>query len=1013
MDNVSKFVAQIQANIRDFERGIKKAQASANAMPDEIEVDVDANISKFRRGLLRAQALAQRFSAREIIKRISIDPGSFRNMYHAFTANFTEPFNRRMGELASNIRTFGVIFGNMIKGSLIASFSALVPIIAGVTSAVMALGNAIGVMVGTLGAFVGAFGIAGAGAAAYGGLIASALSRYNDESFEATDASKSFTRALEGIKSAWSGIVDSHIDAIFTQMATAVDTANFALERMTPFIDGVVGAMGRMTGELQAFVEESPTMLRFFDNLNEKGSTVFENIIRGLGRFGQGIVDMVNAAMPLIEWVAEGFNNLGTQFANWANRMAETNGFHDFINYVKETMPLIGQIFGDFFLGVINLFSAFGENSQTVLDGLSNMMERFKEWSSTIKESDGFQKFIDYIQQNGPTVIDLIGNIIMTIVNFAIAIAPLASKVLELANAFFEWTAELFKSNPEVGKIIGVLMTLFGVFQILAPIIIAVTTFLGPLVSWFFRLFTNGKLATGIMTVLRGAMKLLSGPVGIVITVITMLTTAFIWLYENVEWFRNVVDRVWNFVTTFISQQIDKIIGWFNFFKEEGNNIFMSAMLAIVATIVEGFIEIYFKIQQKLAEILVEIIAKFNEIKESIKQKLEEARIAVQVAWEAIKQMIAQKVAEILTNIIQKFLEIKNNIQQKLELAKQAVVTKFTEMRGQAVNKAQEILSNIRQKFEQVKQAIRDKIEQAKQAAINKFNQMRSQVQSKVEQIRSNIQQKFQQIKTVIQQKVEQAKQALVNKFNQMRSQAQQKVQQILSTIRSKFEQIRTTIQQKIEQAKTQLVNKMQEMATNARQKAQEVYQNIKDKISEVPEMVGGIISDAAQAVTDKASEFVSAGKDLIMGLVDGIKGAAGDAINAAKGVASDAINGAKSLLGINSPSRVFRDIGQYTSQGLAIGVKRDADRAVSEVTRMASDMTDAYKPEFNNINADVDKDINGINGRIRNTVDADITSGVETQRPIVNVKVENQGDVEMIRSAIHTEDGIEDSLAF
>ena len=158
---------------------------------------------------------------------------------------------------------------------------------------------------------------------------------------------------------------------------------------------------------------------------------------------------------------------------------------------------------------------------------------------------------------------------------------------------------------------------------------------------------------------------------------------------------------------------------------------------------------------------------------------------------------------------------------------------------------------------------------------------------------------------------------------------------------------------------------------------------------------------------------MVSAGADLISGLVNGIKNMAGAAVNAAKSVVGDAISGAKNLLGISSPSKVFRDIGQYTSQGLAIGINNDANKAVREVTRMAQDMTDAYRPEFNAINADVDKDINGINGRIRNTVDADITSGVETQRPIVNVTVRNEGDAEMIRSYIQEEDAKDASTRY
>ena len=380
MDNVARFVAQIQANVRNFERNVKKAQALATSLPDEIETDVDADISKFRRGILQAEALAKRFSARDIVKRIRLSVINPSRAYHSIKSNFTDPFNRRMGELADNIRTFGTVFGNMIKGSLVASFSALVPIIASATSAVMALGNSIGVVAGNLLGFVGALGVAGLGAAAYGGLVASVLARYNDEAFEATEASSAFTRSLDSIKGAWNGIVDQNIDAIFMQMGQAVYGAQFALQGLTPFINDVVESMTGMTNSFKDFMKESPTMLRFYDNMSEKGSTVFDSVINGLGQFGKGLVDMVNAGMPLIENVASGFENMGTKFAEWADRMAANDGFKAFTDYVNENMPKISSIFGDAFNGIINLFAAFGENSSLVLDGLVDMMERFREW---------------------------------------------------------------------------------------------------------------------------------------------------------------------------------------------------------------------------------------------------------------------------------------------------------------------------------------------------------------------------------------------------------------------------------------------------------------------------------------------------------------------------------------------------------------------------------------------------------------------------------------------------------
>lgn len=95
--------------------------------------------------------------------------------------------------------------------------------------------------------------------------------------------------------------------------------------------------------------------------------------------------------------------------------------------------------------------------------------------------------------------------------------------------------------------------------------------------------------------------------------------------------------------------------------------------------------------------------------------------------------------------------------------------------------------------------------------------------------------------------------------------------------------------------------------------------------------------SNATSAATQFASNLInglasipgqvtSIGSNIIQGLVNGVTGAAGKLIDAVKGAVGNAIEGAKNLLGIHSPSRVFREIGQYTMQGAALGVDDDAD---------------------------------------------------------------------------------------
>ncbi len=907
MDNVSTFVARIKANIRDYERNMAKAQAMAQSMPDEIETEVSADISKFRRGMLRAQALAQRFESFDIVKTIDFhirrDPFKTINFREFITEvdEMTDRFQYEMNRLARSIQSFGVVMSNQIRGVIISSLLSLVPIIAGTVAAIMAIGNALGVVVGAVGGFVGALGIAGLGAASYIGLIATVLSRYNDEAFEATEASNKFTNALDRIKSTWNEIVDNNMDAIFMTMAQAVQTANFALEQMTPFIDAVVNSMREMTNELKNFVMNSPTMLTFFDNLNEKGVTVFENIVRGIGRFGQGIVDMFNAGMPLIEYIAQGFENLGERFSEWSARMREENGFQAFTEYVQENLPKIGSIFGSTFEGIINLFAAFGENSQVIFDRLVEMSNSFKTWSENIKASDGFQKFVDYVQTNGPTIMSLIGNIVMMIVNFGIAVAPLAQKVLEVTTNITGWISEMLRAHPIIGQIIGVLSLLFGAFLMVVPVILQIRYVLIPLIAAFSKFLGITAIVKTGLALLSAAFAFLSTPITILVGVIAALTMAFSVLYQKNEAFRNLVQQVWSYISNFIVSTVATIVMTFNNFRAQGQSIFQAAMSTIVSLISTGFNNAMMFIAQFIANGLMRL-----------------RQFGVQIVAN-IGVALARFVSAIgtwLTNGLSKIaIFISTAISNLVTFGAQMVTT---------------IIS-----------------------ALGRFVA------------------------------------GIVTGTNNALSAFGSFIGTALSNIASFAAEM------------------VAEMMSGMARFVSEIASGGVSAVSEVVAMGGRIVSSVAGFVGD----MVTAGADLVQGLVDGIAGMAQAAIDAATGVVSGAIGAAKSLLGINSPSRVFRSFGEYTSQGLAIGINRDADRAVREVTRMSQEMTRAFTPELSGINAGMDAELNSLNKNIRSTVDADITSGVETQRPIVNVTVRNEGDLQAIRSAIDTEDGIEDGL--
>lgn len=142
---------------------------------------------------------------------------------------------------------------------------------------------------------------------------------------------------------------------------------------------------------------------------------------------------------------------------------------------------------------------------------------------------------------------------------------------------------------------------------------------------------------------------------------------------------------------------------------------------------------------------------------------------------------------------------------------------------------------------------------------------------------------------------------------------------------------------------------------------------NIASWLSGVISTVVGWVSQFASNATSAASQFASnlinglasipgqvtsIGSNIIQGMVNGVTGAASRLIDSVKGAVGDAINAAKNLLGIHSPSRVFRKIGQYTMRGAALGVDDDADvllRSTDNAMRgMVSTARDIAMPGVN-----------------------------------------------------------------
>ena len=121
------------------------------------------------------------------------------------------------------------------------------------------------------------------------------------------------------------------------------------------------------------------------------------------------------------------------------------------------------------------------------------------------------------------------------------------------------------------------------------------------------------------------------------------------------------------------------------------------------------------------------------------------------------------------------------------------------------------------------------------------------------------------------------------------------------------------------------------------------VWESMKSTVSGAIDGVIQFFIDLPGNILDALGDFgsllVSAGGDLIDGLINGIKGAAGAVGDMLLGIVDDAIGGVLSFLGIASPSKLMAEIGGYTMEGFTVGVDRQAVSAMKEVRASFADV--------------------------------------------------------------------------
>ncbi len=366
------------------------------------------------------------------------------------------------------------------------------------------------------------------------------------------------------------------------------------------------------------------------------------------------------------------------------------------------------------------------------------------------------------------------------------------------------------------------------------------------------------------------------------------------WLKEvwssTAEWFMNLwtstvefFTSIWNGITEFFSSLWQSVV-------EVATSIWdaviakwdevVSSVMTIFGPLIDFYVTMWETISTNAKQYWDNITSMFETVWNNIKT-------AAAAAWELIKNAVLGPILLLINLVTGDMEEFKSNLSAIWDNIKNAAKTIWNALKDTVVTIIKTLIENL-------------------ELVWNTFKTYISTLWTTILTIAGNI---FESIKASVQQKTNQAKSILESIWNSIKSFFTETLVNIWNTVKQKFADIVNSVRQKMDEVKS---------------KVEEGW-------------------NKAQAFL-KGVDLLQIGKDIVQGLINGIGNKIGEVKAKVKEIAEAIPEWIRKTLRIASPSKVTTKLGEETTTGLAVGIKKKQKTAEAAAKKAAQATSKRFK---------------------------------------------------------------------